>query len=172
MKRLYYLTDSVSSVLGITRDLEIAGIGENRVHVMGKNHAVLDEAHVHTTTPLEETDLMPYGFTGAMIGLALGVILGFLLAMMDPWALELGGEAVLIGAAFFACFGAWIGGIAGISRRNHHLEPYLDRVREGHYLVMVDADDDDQERRVRRVMEGGHTEAAEAGHEDHYSPIT
>lgn len=171
MKRLYYLTDSVSSVLEIIRDLEAAGIGENRVHVMGENHAVLDEARVHTTTAFEETDLMPYGFTGGMIGLVAGVLVGFLLAMMDPWALELGSMVVLVSAAFFACFGAWMGGIAGISRRNHHLEPYLDRIREGYYLVMVDVDDDDQEGRARRVMEDKHAEAAAAGREDHYSPI-
>lgn len=171
MHRLYYLTDSVSSVLAISRDLEEAGIGDNRLHVMGQNNAVLDQAHVHTTTPLEETDLMPYGFTGAMGGLAFGVLFGFLLAIIDPWALELGGGAVIVGGIFFTCFGAWLGGILGVSRRNHHLEPYMEQVRAGHYLVMVDADNDQQADTVRRVMEGKHTEANEAGHEDRYTPL-
>jgi len=111
MQRLYYLTDSVSSVLSISRDLDEAGIGDNRLHVMGQSNAVLNQAHVHTTTPLEETDLMPFGFTGALAGLALGALFGFLLAIMDPWTMELGGSAVLVGAAFFACFGAWLGGL-------------------------------------------------------------
>jgi hypothetical protein len=171
MQRLYYLTESVSSVLNISRDLEASGIGDNRLHVMGQSNAVLDQAGVHITTPLEETDLMPFGFTGALAGLALGALFGFLLAIMDPWTLELGGSAVLVGAAFFACFGAWLGGIIGISRSNHHLRPYLDQVRAGHYLVMVDVDNEDQETRVHRVMDGQHTEASEAGREEHFSPL-
>lgn len=171
MKRLYYLTDSVSSVLGITHDLKSAGIGENRLHVMGRNNGVLDEAHVHTTTPWEETEIMPSGFMGAIAGLCVGLVAGFALAGADPWGLTLGGETVVATAAFFTCFGAWLGGILGISSRNHHLEPYVDKVREGFYLVMVDADDDRQEERVRTVMSRQHREANEAGYEDHFSPF-
>jgi hypothetical protein len=171
MQRLYYLTDSVSSVLGMSRDLAEAGIGDNRLHVMGRNSAVLDQARVHTTTFLEETDLMPLGFTGTLAGLAFGALFGFVLAIMDPWTLELGGSAVLVGAAFFACFGAWLGGIIGISRCNHHLKPYLAHVRAGHYLVMVDVDTEEQEKRVHQVIDGLHREAQEAGREDHFSPL-
>lgn len=171
MKRLYYLTDSVSSVLEITRDLEQVGIGENRLHVMGENSAVLEEAHVHTTTPWEETEIMPSGFMGAIAGLCVGLIAGFALAGADPWGLQLGGEVVVAAGAFFTCFGAWLGGILGISSRNHHLEPYVDKVREGHYLLMVDADDEHQEDRVRDIMNRRHREANEAGYEDHFSPF-
>lgn len=171
MKRLYYLTDSVSSVLDITRDLKQAGIGENRLHVMGRNSATLDQAHVHTTTPWEETEIMPSGFMGAVAGLCVGLIVGFALAGADPWGLSLGGEMVVAAAAFFTCFGAWLGGILGISSRNHHLEPYVDKVKAGHYLVMVDADDDQQEDSVRTVMSRQHREANEAGYEDHFSPF-
>lgn len=171
MKRFYYLTDSVSSVLGITRDLAQVGIGGNRLHVMGRNNAVLDEAHVHTTTPWEETDIMPFGFMGALIGVGVGLLVGYGLAALDPWGVDMGGEVVIAATAFFTCFGAWLGGMLGISVRNHHLEPYLDKVRDGHYLVMVDADDEQQEGKVRDVMGHRHREANEAGREDHFSPL-
>jgi hypothetical protein len=171
MKRLYYVTDSVNSVVSINEDLGRAGIGDNRVHVMGRDAAPLERAQVHTTTPWEETEIMPLGFMGAILGLTLGLLAGFGLAGLDPWGMDLGGEIIIACAAFFTCFGAWLGGILGISSRNHHIAPYMDQVEKGHYLVMVDADDEQQERQVRQVMERQHREANQAGYEDHFSPL-
>ena len=51
MKRLYYFAKSLTSVQGITSDLRQAGIGENRLHVMGNDSSAMARAHVHTTTP-------------------------------------------------------------------------------------------------------------------------
>ena len=50
MKRIYYLTRSLSSVLGISKDLHEAGIGDNRIHVVGNNQGGLEQAGGHTTT--------------------------------------------------------------------------------------------------------------------------
>ena len=70
MKRLYYFTKSLASVQGITGELRQAGIGENRLHVMGTDTMAIAQAHVHGTTPWEETDIMHSGFLGAIIGMA------------------------------------------------------------------------------------------------------
>lgn len=172
MKRIYYLTRSLSSVLGISRDLHEAGIGDNRIHVMGNNRGALEQAAVHTTSVWEETDIMHYGFLGALWGGAFGMLGGFSLAGLDPWGMELGSSMVMVSTLFGVCLGAWLGGILGISTRNHHLQPYLDRVQGGgEFLVMVDADDDRMMRSINRVMREQHREAREAGHEDHYSPF-
>lgn len=172
MKRFYYLTRSLRSVLGISHDLHDAGIGENRVHVLGHDMASLDKAHVHTTTVWEETDILHYGFIGAMYGMVAGLLGGFVLAAADPWGLELGSGVLIAATVFGTCFGAWLGGIRGISSRNHHIAPYLDQVnREDEFLVMVDADDDRQVHSIEKVMHERHREAREAGHEDHYSPF-
>lgn len=173
MKRIYYTTKSLPSVMGISRDLHGAGIGDSRIHVTGKNLAALEMAHVNTTTVLEDTDIMHSGFLGAMYGMAMGVTVGFVLAGMDPWGSDLGSEAVIGSTLFFMCFGAWLGGIRGISSRNHHLEPYMPNLDQdaSSYLVMVDADDDNQMKKIESVMKERHREAKEAGHEDHYSPF-
>lgn len=172
MKRFYYMTRSLSSVLGISRDLQEAGIGENRIHVMGRNAGVLQQARVPTTSMWEETDILHSGFVGALYGMGAGLVAGLLLAAMDPWNMPLGSNAVMASTAFGLCFGAWLGGIRGISTRNHHIAPYLPAVeRDGDYLVMVDADDDRHVRSIETVMHTRHQEAREAGHEDHYSPF-
>ncbi len=172
MKRFYYMTRSLSSVLGISRDLREAGIGENRIHVLGRNAGVLEQAQVHTTTLWEETDILHYGFLGAMYGMLFGLSVGFVLAVSDPWGVNLGSGVIIATTAFGTCFGAWLGGIRGISTRNHHIEPYRYGVeRDGNYLVMVDADDTRQVRSIEKVMQTRHQEAREAGQEDHYSPF-
>ena len=171
MKRFYYMTQSLSSVLGIHHDLEEVGIGHNRMHVMGKNNTVLEQARVHTTTPWEETDIMHSGFIGAVGGLIAGLLVGLILVGWQPFGIMLGSVTVIASTAFFLCLGAWFGGLIGISRRNHHLQKFLPDVARGEYLVMVDTDDNDQERRVRRIMGERHREARVAGEEDGYSPF-
>ena len=44
MKRLYYFAKSLTSVQGITSDLRQAGIGENRLHVMGNDSSAMARA--------------------------------------------------------------------------------------------------------------------------------
>lgn len=171
MKRLYYFAKSLTSVQGITSDLRHAGIGENRLHVMGNDSSAMAQAHVHTTTPWEETDIMHSGFVGALGGMAVGLVAGFLLAGADPWGMQLETGAIIGVTLFGTCFGAWLGGLRGVSSRSHHLTPYLDRVEQGDYLMMVDADDDVQASKVEKVMQGHRHEAEEAGREEHFSPF-
>ncbi|KZY33713.1 hypothetical protein A3754_11575 [Alcanivorax sp. HI0083] len=171
MKRLYYFTKSLASIQGITGELRQAGIGENRLHVMGTDTMAIAQAHVHGTTPWEETDIMHSGFLGALIGMAAGLFGGFLLAGLDPWGANLESGAIIGATLFGTCFGAWLGGLRGVSSTNHHLSPYIDRVEQGDYLMMVDADDDLQATKVEKVMHGHRHEAEEAGREEHFSPF-
>ena len=171
MKRLYYFTKSLTSVQGITRDLQQVGIGENRMHVMGTDTMAIAQAHVHGTTTWEETDIMHSGFMGALIGMGAGLLAGFLIAGADPWGMQLESGAIIGATLFGTCFGAWLGGLRGVSSQNHHLTPYLDRVEQGDYLMMVDADDDQQAGRVEKVMKNHRHEAEEAGREEHFSPF-
>ena len=171
MKRLYYFTKSLTSVQGITRDLQQVGIGENRMHVMGTDTMAIAQAHVHGTTTWEETDIMHSGFMGALIGMGVGLLAGFLIAGADPWGMQLESGAIIGATLFGTCFGAGLGGLRGVSSQNHHLTPYLDRVEQGDYLMMVDADDDQQAGRVEKVMKNHRHEAEEAGREEHFSPF-
>lgn len=171
MKRLYYFTKSLTSVQGITSELRQAGIGENRLHVLGADTMAIAEAHVHATSTWEETDIMHSGFVGALFGMGAGLLVGLILSGMDPWGLRLGSGAIIGATLFGTCFGAWLGGLRGLSSQNHHLTPYLDRVEQGDYLMMVDADDEIQTRKVEAVMSHHQHEAEEAGREEHYSPL-
>ena len=103
--------------------------------------------------------------------LKLPAVAGFLIAGADPWGMQLESGAIIGATLFGTCFGAWLGGLRGVSSQNHHLTPYLDRVEQGDYLMMVDADDDQQAGRVEKVMKNHRHEAEEAGREEHFSPF-
>ena len=171
MKRFYYMTQSLPSVTGINQDLAAEGIGPNRISVMGRDVAELERAHVHAVSPWDQTDVMHSGFLGAAVGLVIGLLVGLALMAIDPFGMSMNMWAVWIAGAFFLFHGAWFGGLVGLSRRNHHMLRYLTEVERGNYLVMVDADDEDQARRVHRVMSAKHREATVAGEEDGYSPF-
>ena len=103
--------------------------------------------------------------------MGVGLLAGFLIAGADPWGMQLESGAIIGATLFGTCFGAWLGGLRGVSSQNHHLTPYLDRVEQGDYLMMVDADDDQQAGRVEKVMKNHRHEAEEAGREEHFSPF-
>ncbi len=171
MKRLYYFTKSLASVRGITNELQQAGIGENHLQVMGNDTMASAKAQVHGATPWEETDIMHSGFIGALAGMGIGVLAGFLLAGMDPWGVNLDSGAIIGATLFGTCFGAWLGGLRGVSSQNHHLTPYMERVMEGDYLMMVDADDDIQAGKIEKVMAGHRHEAEVAGRDERFHPF-
>jgi hypothetical protein len=171
MKRLYYVTGTLDSVQNISRDLDVTGIDEGRMHVLGKESGQVIRAQLHATTIWEDTEIMHAGFLGALFGALGGFIIGSALVAMEPWGQQLALSVVVFSTLFCMCFGAWLGGIYGISSRNHHLQPYWKDVEDGNYLVMVDADTEVQARRVERMMEQRHREAREVGHEDGFSPF-
>ena len=171
MKRIYYLTRSLASAVGISRDLEAAGIGHNRVYVKGRETGPLQQADLHTTSFWEDTDILHVGFFGAVYGLVAGLLVGLALVAAQPWGVTPGSGLVVAMTLFGLCLGAWFGGLFGISSKNHHLAPYLDDVQRGEYLLMVDADDQQQEQRVRQLMDERHREARMAGEEEDYSPF-
>ena len=171
MKRFYYVTASIDSVQHITRDLDQAGLGAGRLHVTGKDPGPLRRARLHATTVWEDTDIMHGGFLGALIGTLTGIVVGFALAGLDPWGQQLDLGVVVFSTLFCLCLGAWLGGIVGISSRNHHLRPFWGEVEKGQYLVMVDADNDRQARDVADLMNRRHREARQVGREEHYSPF-
>ena len=91
MKRLYYVTGTLDSVQNISRDLDVTGIDEGRMHVLGKDSGPVIRAQLHATTIWEDTEIMHAGFLGALFGALGGFIIGSALVAMGtlgllvPW---------------------------------------------------------------------------------------
>ncbi|MDF1820288.1 MAG: hypothetical protein P1U64_01855 [Alcanivoracaceae bacterium] len=155
MYRAYYVIRKLKPLKAAVEQLENAGVGHNRIHVLARDNGMLERAGINHTTFWEDTDIMPAGYRGAWVGFAVGAVTGLLLVGADPFAVDLGAATFFAVTALFTCFGAWAGGLAGISGPQHHLRRYLGRVRRGAFLVMVDVDREEDVRTVKRILRQG-----------------
>lgn len=141
MRRLYYMADSVDDAEAVTLALKAEGIRNWHLHVLAKDEAGLYTHKIHSANPVHQLDLIHTGLRYALVGLLCGLLLASLL-----WMLHMAGIVGLgINQLAFAvlgmlglCFGAWEGGLVGLTRENYKIERYHDEIAAGKYLIMVD----------------------------------
>lgn len=156
MKRLYYLTGNLDSTEGISNDIHAAGITDWHFHVISKDEAGLYRRHIHGATLFQKNEAIRYGERGALAGLALAVLLTMILMVDDSSGL--GGLGYLAVFGFITLFGAWVGGLLGLSTENRAIARFHDELEAGHDLILVDVRRE-QEEAIRRVMAEQHPEA-------------
>ncbi len=167
MKRLYYLFRGTRHARSISDDLHRAGIDDGQLHFLSRDQGSLQLAHVHTTSVLQERDLQHSGFYGGLIGLGIGVLFALFLMASDL------GRYMGVGIFAFICgiftfFGAWAGGIVGISHDNHHIARFHQALDQGDTLLMLDTYNPQQEDQIRDLMNSRHLEASFQGEDKHY----
>lgn len=140
MFRGYFLIKHLEPLKQTIDELEKAEVGHNRIHVMAKHPHVLENEGILATTPWEDTDIMPSGYHGAWRGFWVGLIAGFLFASSDPFGIDIGLGAWLFVTVLCTGFGAWLGGLLGLSQVQHDLRPYVSKVKNGYFLMLVDVD--------------------------------
>ena len=162
MKRLYYLTDSLDSVTSIFEDLQRDGITNWHLHVLSRNEAGLYHRQIHSANMLQENDVIHSGQLGALLGGAVGLLAATLLQWWNPFGVDIPLPALIIVAGVFTMFGAWSGGLAGVTRENYKTTRFHDELIRGKHLIMVDVSRM-QEKRIRFHLSRYHPEAFLAG---------
>ena len=162
MKRMYFLLNNAQPAQAISHDLVSTGINEGQLHFMNKSPIKLESQGVNQTNLFEEKDIGHYGIYGGMLGFCAGVL--FTLAVSaTSFGSYINPYAVVFLIGLFTAFGFWSGGIAGISKENHHIEKFRKDIRKGKTLLMVDAYDDQEEKQLKEVMFSRHREARYEG---------
>jgi len=167
MKRLYYLAPSLNSVDKISKDLHEKGVTDWRFHIVSKDEAGLYSHHLHSASAIQRTDLIRYVERGVIVGGLLGLCFTIPLAYLEEFTLN----AWLAVSFFCLLFGAWTGGIGGITQENYKIRRFHDEIEKGFYLIMVDVRKED-EALIQRIMEVWHPEASLQGHSsNHINPF-
>jgi hypothetical protein len=158
MKCLYYLAPTLESTQQISDDLHEAGILDWFLHVISKDEAGLKREHIHSSNYLETTDLIRDGLIGANLGFIASVVAAGLIMLLEPFGPETPKVVYFFVIAVFTLFGAWVGGLTGIDKRNKKLKRFQEDIDAGGYLILVYAFRK-QEGAVREVMRNKHGEA-------------
>ena len=170
MFRGYFLIKHLEPLKQTIDELESAEVGHNRIHVMAKDPQILEQKGILATTPWEDTDIMPSGYHGAWRGFWVGLIAGFLMISADPFGVDIGVPAWLFITALCTSFGAWLGGMVGLSQVQHDLRPYVSRVKNGYFLMLVDVDREVDLMKVQAIIHR-HQEFELSNVDTHFSPL-
>lgn len=155
MKRLYYLSNNIDVVERLSDQLHQKGISDWNFHVMGKDKANMIRHHVHTTTPLHELDIVRSGERGVLGGFLVGLLVTCYIALFTSFGASMGIIAQAASVILFALFGAWLGGLIGVSTENYKIRRFHKAIDAGNYLIMVDVNHD-QRRAVEDVIDKFH----------------
>lgn len=140
MRRYYFLVPDSQTTVDIAHELTELGLGRNEVHVMGKDHDLLDKEKLNEATLVQTSDVFNAGKRGLMIGAPLGIVLGIVIAnILDiPATLEGNIVMVILMGFFGGLFGVWSSTLVGVSVQDVKVEKFRDDLKRGAYLMMVD----------------------------------
>ena len=141
MRRLYYIADSVDDAEAVTLALKAEGIRDWHLHVLAKDEAGLYTHKIHSANPIHQLDVVHTGLRYAFVGLLVGLLLAGVLLVLHLTGivgLTINALAFVILGGLGMCFGAWEGGLVGLTRENYKIERYHEEIEAGKYLIMVD----------------------------------
>ena len=150
MKRLYYLTDNIDAAERLSETLHNEGITDWNFHVLGKDKANIVRHHLHSTTPIQELDIIRQGERGILFGFLAGVLLMGYVVMFTMTGSYLSWVTQVASILLFACFGAWVGGMVGVSTENYKIRRFHKDIEEGNYLLLIDVSRE-QQARIERI---------------------
>lgn len=159
MRTLYYLMDKLDTADGMAETLKSLNIDADGYYIVGKDRDGLRRHHLHDASPLDETDIVHSGERGALIGGICGLMFALWIAVMKPMGLEMTLLSFLFVSAIIGCFGAWVGGMVGISHENYKLTPFHDAIAQGKYLMVINVREAAKAREVKETMHRRHPEA-------------
>jgi hypothetical protein len=172
MKCFYYLSPTLADTRNISDDLHRSGVGDWFIHIVSKNEAGLHHQSLRSSNYLETLDLVRDGLIGAVVGLVAGAAFCALLASLQPAGTVIPWIAYAAALVVPTGFGAWVGGLVGISNENRKLRPFHDEIAAGKYLILVYANRQ-EESKVHSMMDRLHPEAMLVGLDPHfYNPFT
>lgn len=161
MRRLYYLTKNINVAEKVSDRLHEEGVTDWNFHVLSKDKANVIRHHLHSATPLQELDIIRSGERGVMVGFLVGIIVTAIMALFTSVGEFMNLVSQIATVVLFSFFGAWLGGLIGVSSENYKIRRFHNDIENGAFLIMVDVSRD-QKRAVREVI-GEFDQIFEAG---------
>lgn len=138
MKRLYFLVDDLETASVVSRTLHHAGITDWNFHAISRDEAGLDARRVRSAMPWQQLDFIHTGARWALTGVGIAAFVGIAMEAVQPLPMRIEVSTILLFCLLCGCFGAWLGGMVGVSRENYKLAPFHAELDAGQTLILVD----------------------------------
>ncbi|HSG87580.1 MAG TPA: hypothetical protein VLA56_00090 [Pseudomonadales bacterium] len=162
MRRLYYIADDLETTRQVSDGIHAEGITDHDFHVVSRDEAGLYRHHIHSATTYQQLDVVHTGQRWAMAGAVVGIAIVAACSIGQPWGFE---PNMITGAAIVllcTAFGAWRGGMIGMTRENYKLAPFHHDLEAGRHLILLDVPAS-QEDEVRDMMRGRFPQVRQCG---------
>ena len=138
MKRHYYVSDDLSDLEAVERELEQSGLSLPQIHVLSENDAEVEKHHLHAIESVLKQDVVHSTQLGAVVGIiSAALILGLTYTMQ--WHTTAAGwlpygflAVVVLG------FCTWEGGLVGIQIPNYQFKRFQVLLKQGKHVFFVD----------------------------------
>lgn len=147
--RTFFFVENIDAAKTLVPEIRRLGIGDEDLHVIANEDITLE--------PLPEpdiahrSDLVDAAKRGAVTGGAIGLIGGVAAVTVPVAGLTLGGGAILASTAVGTALGTWFSTLVGVSVPNQDVETYRDRIDRGEVMIIVDLEQDQEQRYVALV---------------------
>jgi hypothetical protein len=159
MRTLYYLIDRLDSARAMAATLGDLNIDDSGYYIVSKDHDGLRRNQLHDASLFAETDLVHSGLRGAIAGGIGGVLFALWIAIVQPFGMQIGLLAFLLIALLIGHFGAWVGGMVGLSHENYRIAPFHEAIAHGKYLMVINVREAAKARKVKEVLNRRHPDA-------------
>lgn len=169
-RRLYFLLPTAAAAKDTVAELLLSHVQEKDIHIVAKDHHMLQQNALPEATILQERDVVPALERGVAMGGATGLVAGILAVTIPGAGLALGGGAILATTIAGAGFGAAIAPMIGISAPNSQLKEFEQAVEDGQLLMLVDVPKE-REDEVKELIAKHHPEVQVHGTEPTKPPV-
>lgn len=166
MRTLYYLMGKLDTATAVAQTLREFNIDDNGYYIVSKDHDGLKRRKLHDASVLDETDLIHSGLRGALIGGLAGLLFALWFVLVEPFGLTLNLWGFLLLALFVGHFGAWVGGMVGLSHESYKLTPFHDAIARGKYLMVINLREPSKARKLKEVIHSRHPDAVFEAEDD------
>lgn len=144
MKRHYFITDKISDIEQIERDLLAAQIPENQIHALSQEESKLNTHNLHPVADFMKTDVVNKGLQGLIIG-CVAAITVLLIAATMGWHSQIGWVPFVFLAIVLLGFCTWEGGFLGFQQQNRVFRRFTSDLDNHKHVLFVDVSDDQEE---------------------------
>ena len=159
-RRLYFVLPDLATAIRTAHDLLLARIEDRYMHFVGRDGMSLGE--LHAASVAQTSDLRHSLQIGAVMGLALGALLGAYLMISPPDGLDLGVGTLMGCTIFGGMFGSWASTLIGLSVPSKQLAPFKRDVDAGKILLLVDVPADRVEE-IHKLVQREHPDITDRG---------